>query len=184
MKKIIVLIISLVLLTSVLTACNTSGGGTNDNNESNENGVNLVIGANALKFVHNGVSITPNAEAAPIIASLGDPVEYVESPSCGFEGMDKTYKYNGFIIDTVTMKGVEYIYYILLVNDTVETAEGAYINMTPDEVAAIYEGKFKVEGYNVIVAFENGELRFFFKNNVCTSISYSSTTIPNLEEGK
>lgn len=183
MKRILILFLILTLTMSVMVSCATPEDNDANNNEgatTNNSGANLVIGDDALKFVVNNVDITPNKEAKPVIEALGEPLDYTESASCGFEDKDRTYKYNGFVIDTVTIKGVEYIYVVQITNDMISTPEGASIGMSTKEIQAAYNGKCKLDGGNVTVAFTNGLLTFFIKNDVCTNITYESTTIPNL----
>ncbi len=190
MKRSIAVLIIILITVTALAACGNStvNDGTNGGNEENTTsaqGVNLVIGDDALNFTaDNNVEITPNKEAKPIIEALGEPLEYIETASCGFDDMDRTYKYNGFVIDTVTINGVEYIYTVEIINDLISTPEGAYIGMTLAEIKDIYAGKYKMEDGHVVVEFVNGSMRCFIKNDVCTSITYQSTTIPNLEEQK
>lgn len=187
MKKILILILILSLVLSVMVSCANSNNNSDNKNEqttTNNDGENLVIGDDALSISKNNVKITPNSEAKPIIEALGEPIEYTESASCGFEGLDKTYKYNGFVIDTVTIKGVEYIYIVQIVNDLVATPEGATIGMTLEEIQNAYAGKYEMRDGHVIVAFTNGLMTCFIKNNQCTNITYESTTIPNLQKSE
>ncbi len=185
MKKILILLLTLALVLSVAVSCANKKENENNENEGNDqnnSGANLVIGDNALSFSSNNVKITPNSEAKPVIEALGEPVEYSESASCGFEDLDKTYKYNGFIIDTVTIKGVEYIYIVQIINDMVSTPEGASIGMTLEEIQNAYQGRYEMRDGHVNVPFANGLMTCFIKNGVCTNITYESTTIPNLGE--
>ena len=186
MKKLFIILILILTAVTLVSCADTASNGSNSTEETTtagKTGANLVIGDDALNFTagESNVEITPNLEAAPIIAALGEPLEYVESPSCGFEGMDKTYKYNGFVIDTITLSGVDYIYIVQITNDLVTTPEGVYIGMTSDEIKTVYEGKYTVKDNNIIVTFTNGMMTCFIKNGVCTNITYESTTIPNLQ---
>ena len=110
MKKLFIILI-VILTASILASCangaSNANGGKEETTTANNPGTTLTIGEDALNFTvgENNVKITPNLEAKPVIEALGEPLEYIESPSCVFEGMDKTYKYNGFVIDTVTLSG-------------------------------------------------------------------------------
>lgn len=187
MKKILILLLTVTMIMTVLVSCtntkNVVAGGKDPSN-GGETG-SITVGADSLKLEYNGVSIAPNAEAKPIIEALGTPVDFTETPSCGFEDKDRTYQYNGFIIDTVVVSGVEYVYFIQLTNDTVETAEGAYIGMSTEEISGIYGSKCSVNSSGHIeVSFSGGRLSFFMKNGVCTSIAYESTSIASLEKSE
>ena len=186
MKKLFIILI-VILTASILASCANSAsnanGGKEETTTANNPGTTLTIGEDALNFTvgENNVKITPNLEAKPVIEALGEPLEYIESPSCGFEGMDKTYKYNGFVIDTVTLSGTEFIYVVQITNDLVTTPEGVYVGMSADDIKAIYKDKFSIVNNNVMVEFTNGIMTCFIKNGVCTNITYESTTIPNLQ---
>lgn len=183
MKRILILLLVLTLALSVLVSCATAENSTDNKKEettTNATGANLVIGDNALSFTANNVKITPNLEAKPIIEALGEPLEYSESASCGFEDLDRTYKYNGFVIDTVTIQGKEYIYIVQIINDMISTPEGVTIGMSLNEIKAAYEGKYTIKDGHLTVEFTNGLMTCFIKNGVCTNITYESTTISNL----
>ncbi len=187
MKKILVLLLAITMILTALVSCSNPQGNGNDGPDHTNDGesANITVAADAFKLEYNGVSISPNAEAKPIIEALGEPVDYAETPSCGFEDKDRTYQYNGFIIDTVVINGVEYVYFIQLTNDTVETAEGVYIGMTTSEITEIYANKCSVNNDGHIeVAFTGGRLSFFMKNGACTSIAYESTSISDLEKSE
>ena len=51
-------------------------------------------------FTNGTTKIAINADAAPILAALGQWRDYAESASCAFEGLDKVYTYAGFEIQT------------------------------------------------------------------------------------
>ena len=185
MKKTLILLLTITLILSLTVSCANSKDTDNDKNDgtsTNDSNVNLTIGEDALSFSQNNIKITPNSEAKPIIEALGEPLEYSESASCGFEDMDKTYKYNGFVIDTVTTGGVEYIYIVQIINDMVSTPEGATIGMSLEEIQTAYNGKYEMRDGHLTVSFTNGLMTCFIKNGVCTNITYESTTIPNLEK--
>ena len=186
MKKFLILFLSITIILTALVSCSNpqgdgDGSGSHDHTPGNETG-GITVATDALKLEYNGVSITPNAEAQPILEALGDPLDYGESPSCFFEDKDRTYQYNGFIIDTCVIDGVEYIYFIELINDSIETPEGAYIGMTPDEIQSVYAGKCSVNSDGHIdVPFTYGHLVFYVKNGVCNGITYESTTISSYQ---
>lgn len=89
-------------------------------------------------YTHNGTKIMLNAEAAPIIAALGEPKSYTEETSCAFEGLDKTYFYGSFYLATYPMDGKDYVYRIWFVDDSVATEEGVRIGNSQAEVEAIH----------------------------------------------
>ena len=83
MKKIIAICLIVTLLSCLFAGCEKK----EEEQESNTEG---------YVFLAGDVSISIDAEAAPVLTALGAWKEYAESPSCAFEGMDKVYTYAGF----------------------------------------------------------------------------------------
>ena len=86
-------------------------------------------------FVYNGAEITLHAPAEPIVEALGEPKKYTESPSCAFDGLDKTYFYGSFYMDTYPVDGNDFVYGWWFADDSVATQEGIYIGASrvPDQ---------------------------------------------------
>ena len=82
-----------------------------------------------FSFTYNNVEIPMNAPAADIIAALGEPKNYTEEPSCAFEGLDKTYFFGSFYLQTYPSGDEDFVYSLWLVDDSVETGEGLFIGM-------------------------------------------------------
>lgn len=96
------------------------------------------VHAEAYTFTYKNVKITPNAELAPIIAALGTPQGYVESPSCAFTGLDKIYTYPHFMIYSYPKDNVDYVYMVFFTDDIVGTDEGLKIGMTATDATRLY----------------------------------------------
>ncbi|MCD8045270.1 MAG: hypothetical protein LUE90_01195 [Clostridiales bacterium] len=94
--------------------------------------------ADAYTVTIEGTTIVMNAEAAPIIESLGDDYSYFESESCAFEGLDKVYTYSGFKLNTYPVDDVDYVSSVVFMDDTVETDEGICIGSAKEDVTAAY----------------------------------------------
>lgn len=125
-------------------------------------------------FTYNGVEITMNAPAADIIAALGEPKSYTEEASCAFEGLDKTYYFGPFYLQTYPMEDVDYIYCLWIVDDSVETPEGLYIGAPQSEVEAAL-GADAFNGTNAyIVTTANARLSVILDGGVVSSIQYDA----------
>lgn len=141
MKKFFALALSLMLV-FVLAAC---GGETPSNQpaETTTPAAPAVQGpttpdSSSWKYTVRGVDIMMHAEAAPIIETLGESVSYTEEASCAFTGLDKTYYYGGFYLQTYPIGDADYVYSVWLVDDSSSTPEGIYIGATKAEVEAAY----------------------------------------------
>ena len=64
-------------------------GSSKDNSKNESTGKDYV-------FKINNTEITIDAEAADILAKLGDPLSKFESPSCAFGDLDVIYTYGGY----------------------------------------------------------------------------------------
>ena len=158
MKKI--LIFSLVALMTLSIFCGCDGP--------------QIDGKPKYSFFVGETEIFPGDEAEVILAALGEPKAYDESPSCAFEGLDKVYTYSGFEIQTFTEGGKDYVYIISLTNDLVKTPEGISIGASKTEVIAKYGDKYTSVGENMQYEAENCTLQFIFRDGKVSSIKYTA----------
>ena len=125
-------------------------------------------------FTYNGIDIEMNAHADGIIDALGEPKSYTEEASCAFEGLDKTYYFGPFYLQTYPMDGVDYIYCLWIVDDSVETPEGLYIG-APQSAVEEALGAESFNGSNAyIVTTGNSRLSVIIDGGVVSSIQYDA----------
>ena len=128
-------------------------------------------------FEYNGVKIGMDMEAAPILAALGEADSYFEAPSCAFEGLDKTYSYGSFEIDTYEQDGKDYISTVFFCDDLIETPEGVCLFETKADMIKAYGEGFKEEFGMLVYEKEGMKLKFILEGDEITSIEYSSTVL-------
>lgn len=123
----------------------------------------------------NGTELAVHGDFTAISAKLGTHLSYAESPSCGYDGLDKTYTYAHFEIQTYPKNGKEYINFILLLDDTYGTAEGVFIGDTAEKVKSVY-GEPSESLANGNMRYEKGEMRleFLVKNGTVNKIQYAN----------
>lgn len=179
MKKIIALMLALSLL-ACLCACGDSGSNndttppTGGGQEPQPTVTTPAPASDDYVFNYKGTDIVMNAPAADIIAALGEPKSYSEETSCAFDGLDKTYYYGPFYLQTYPLDGADYIYCMWIVDDSVETPEGIYIGASQAEVESVY-GADSFNGSNAyVIAGENSRLTIILDNGVVTSIQYDA----------
>lgn len=167
MKKFI-LIVTVLCLTLSLAACG-SGSETGGNTSGNT----ITVPEDTFTFEYKGTKIQFHAEAAPIIAALGEPVKYTESASCAFQGLDKSYYYGSFYLETYPVEDKDYVYGWWFADDSVSTEEGIYIGAPQANV----EKAYGTEGYNGSNAYtikrDSGSLTIILKDGVVSSIQYA-----------
>ena len=182
-KKIIIMLV----LALLLVACSEDGTvsdnvnkqktseNSNDNNADSKNkdskNEDEDVEGN-FAFKSSDVVITIDDEAEVILNKLGEPMKYFEAPSCAYQGLDKTYYYNGFEVTTYTDKGKDYIANILLVDDSVTTDEGIYIGSSKDDVVNAYGSEYVESTGQYSYSKGDSELQFIFENNLVISILY------------
>lgn len=125
-------------------------------------------------FSFKGQQIYMSADAQPILDALGEPVSTTEQTSCAFDGLDKTFYYGSFYMDTYPVDGKDYVYSLWLVDDTVTTAEGLYIGATQAQVESIY-GAEGFNGSNAYIMTKGGSrLTIILEEGLVSSIQYDA----------
>ena len=167
MKKILTILLTACLLLS-LAAC----GGAPVENPTPSQEVTYTPEQN-FSFQYKGATISLHDAAEPIIAKLGEPVKYTESASCAFEGLDKSYYYGSFYLETYPQGDKDFVSGWWFADDSVTTPEGIYIGASKAEV----EKAYGTDGYNGTNAYtvnkDAGMLTIILENDVVSSIQYS-----------
>ena len=172
MKKIFALILALTMVFA-LAAC---GGETAPETNAPAAGEATPVtpDASSWKYTVQGVDIMMHANAAPILKALGDPVNFTEEASCAFTGLDKTYYYGGFYLQTYPMGEEDFVYSLWLVDDSSTTPEGIYIGASQAEVEAAYG----TEGFNgsnaYVMTGTTSTLTIILTDGVVSSIQYDA----------
>ena len=170
MKKIFALILALTMVFA-LAAC---GGETAPETTAPAANVPGKTDPSSWKYTVRGVDVMMNAEAAPVLEALGEPVSFTEEASCAFTGLDKTYNYGGFFLQTYPIGEKDYIYSVWLMDDSSTTPEGIYIGATQAEVEAAY-GADSFNGSNAyILKGTTSTLTIILTDGVVSSIQYDA----------
>ncbi len=173
MKKLLGLLLCVVLVFE-MTACSGSDNSDTGNNSGTEAGSGSISAkTDGFAFESNGVTLYIDAEAAELVEALGEPISYYEAASCAFDGLDKTYTYSGFTLDTYPDEnGVDRVSDIIITDDTITTPEGAYLGMTSDEVAALFTETATDDNGSLVYEKNGMKLTFVITDGTVTSIQY------------
>lgn len=200
MKKIFTLFLSLLLVLS-LAACGSkddgqpSAGGPNaappaaDQTDSAQEPAGAPDGAapqtpagpaptpkaeSRYVLTYRGCALPANADFAPLLAYLGDPANYFEAESCAFDGLDKTYTYDGVEIITYPDGDVDRISSVRILTGDVATPEGITIGSTPEDVTAAYGTEYDELGQQY--TYEDGDclLSVLFQDGKAVSVEYTA----------
>lgn len=203
MKKIL-LMVSVVVCATLLTACagssgatgTTSGatgsdaGNTAASSTADGNGVaddaapqntstpeNAAQAKNADGFVfeYNSIPLYMDEGMTDVLQKLGEPRKTFEAPSCAFDGMDKIFSYAGIEIRTYAEEDVDYVFMIDLKDDSVVTSEGIGLGNSLDEVLSVYGDTYEQELGLYTYAKGNTYLSFLIEEDEVKAISYGLT---------
>ncbi|MBQ0026082.1 MAG: hypothetical protein KBS79_01745 [Lachnospiraceae bacterium] len=130
----------------------------------------------AYYFEYKGTKIAMNAEAAPIVAALGEPTNYFESASCVFNGLDKEYTYADFVLKTYPKDDVDYVSAIVIMSDLAETPEKICIGADVEAVKAAYGAP--ASETDTLLSYTKGdsEVQFITLMGKVVSIQYFAKT--------
>lgn len=173
MKKRLLAIILLVAVSAslVLAGCGSQGNATGSGNAAAAAGKEQK---EDFAFHYKDTEIRMNAPAEPVLAKLGEAMNYTEAASCAFEGLDKTYFYGSFYLTTYPKDGKDFISIVEIVDDTVQTDEGIAIGDPEKKV----EEAYGAENYNGINAYvvESGDssLTIIIDGGIVSSIQYAA----------
>lgn len=167
MKKLIAMLLAVAMMLC-FAACQPT--------QTENPGLNQEPAQDSFSFTYKGTKIALHAPAADVIAALGEPKTYSESTSCAFEGLDKSYGYGSFYLETYPIGDKDYVYGWYFVDDMVENNEGICIGSSKADVEAAYGA----ENYNGTNAFQikkgSGMLTIILENDVVSSVQYVIVT--------
>lgn len=131
-----------------------------------------AVSHSGFTFIANGIEIGMNEPAAPIVEALGSASNYFESPSCAFQGIDKTYTYSGFELYTYPKNKVDYVSSIYILDESVSTKEGIHLGSALEEMTAAYGSDYKEDLGAYTYTKDKSTLTFIIDNGTVSSIEY------------
>ena len=150
----------MILSLGSLAACSGSGDGSgNGGGSSSEPG---------FTYTNGSVTIEMNSDAAAVVEKLGEPLDYFESESCAFEGLDKVYTY--------PEEDKDYVLSVVFMDDTVETEEGIAIGSTKDQVTEAYGDPAEESDTSLVYEKGDTEMTIGFDGDSVSSLAISAVT--------
>ncbi|MCL1816784.1 MAG: hypothetical protein FWG43_04190 [Clostridiales bacterium] len=191
MKTIFAIFITIIITLALLGGCNSekppealtnlpSAANPDTLQTPNENpapGItDLYTKPQGFLFIASGQDIYVSSAAQPILANLPQPKSTFEAGSCAFEGedtVDITYFYPGFELTTFSMEGIEYVFSIVLTDDSITTPEGIYIGGGKEDVIKAYGENYTQTGEQFTYRQDKGSLIFTFEEDIIIGIVYT-----------
>ena len=150
-----------------------AGNGTNDGAAG---AGNAAAQADGFAFVSDGVVISMNQDTAEFLDKLGEPLNYAESPSCAFEGLDKIYTYDSFDLYTYPDGDHDFVNSIYFTSDKARTPLGIGLGSSVDEMEAAYGTDYEEEFEVYTYTKDKTKLAFLTTDGVIDSIEYTAIT--------
>ncbi len=173
MKKLFCLLLALCLLLS-LAACGGDGSDTTAGSNAAGENSDQTPDEPGYVFTYKNTEIAMHAEAGPILTALGEAKSYTEEASCAFDGLDKTYFYGSFYLQTYPQGDKDYVYSLWLMDDSVQTPEGIYIGATQAQVEQVY-GADSFNGDNAFILTKGAcKLTIILDSGAVSSIQYDA----------
>lgn len=191
MKRIVISIMSALLaVTSVcaLAGCGSDSKGTASSaatqssaaesaaqasDAKSGNTAAATISAADVVFSFNGASVELNGDADAAVAALGNANDVSSQLSCHGQGDDKTYTYDGFVLNTYPLDGKDRVLEIVVKSADIPTSKGVKVGDAVSAVTAAYGDNYRKVG--VYYAYDAGEgksLQFLIEGDKVTEIDY------------
>ncbi len=164
-----VLRLLVIVMLVFLVGCSSDNTASDTSKDSGEKKV-----GKSFSFEYNGLEIAMNAEAEPILAKLGDSMEYFESESCAFKGLDKIYTYSGFELHTYPLEGVDYVSAVKFLDDSVATKEGIRFFSKLEDVTKAYGDDYSENLGLYIYQADDSRISFLTKEDEVLAIEYNA----------
>ena len=181
MKKVLLTIIAVLLtltLVAALAGCGSDKSKDDKKEEKRETATEVqsaggAMDAKDLVFSYNGVSVELDGDADAAVAALGEPKDKSSQLSCHGEGDDKTYTYDGFVLNTYPLEGKDRVLEIVVTSADIPTSKGIKVGDTAEAVTEAYGADFKEVGmYHAYSSGEGKSLQFFIQDGKVQEISY------------
>lgn len=157
-RKILIVLLVLAMAASLFSCAAAPVSGDND--------------GKTLNFKYNDVVMAPGDNFEEISVKLGEPTSYYEAASCAFDGKDKIYTYGSLQISVSPMDGVDVIYMITLLDDSLSTPEGIYVGVEKSAVLSAYGEGGVDKGSSLVYNSGKTDLVFLIRDDCVTSVQY------------
>ena len=169
-KKIIISI--LLLLVVSIGAIEVAIGFKGESNPKKEEEKDNFNSEYVLKI--NNLEIKLGSEFSR--EKYGTELEYSEIPSCAFEGLDKTYTYEYYEINTFEDNGKEKILSVYFLDPNITTTENVSLGDDLEKMTSTYGTNY--EKNDNLYTYKKGKtsIEFIVENDTITSIEYKYVT--------
>lgn len=137
----------------------------------------------AVKF--GGKTYPVRVDSADVLSALGTDCEKDETISCVYDGMDKTFAYDGIVVSTVPVDGKDVVEMFTITGKDYTTTRDITVGATRDEVIKAYGENYWDDGY--LTYTESGDendisemrIQFEFSGDAVSAIYIYSPSYAN-----
>lgn len=119
-----------------------------------------------------GGIITFDQNITQATALLGEDYQYAEAISCAYDGLDKTFSYDGIEIITYPDGEQDFVNEIILTSGGYSTSRGTCVGDSLSELTAAYGPDYKASGALVEYELGTSVLSFTIKDDVVVTIDF------------
>lgn len=127
-----------------------------------------------LGFSLEETRIVMNAPASSVLNTLNSPLQYTETASCAFDGVEKTYYFGSFYLTTYPSEEGDRIGSVWFADDTVSTEEGIRIGSDRSAVLDAYGEEAFLTADSCVVSDGNCNLTILLTGDAVSSVVYES----------
>lgn len=111
-------------------------------------------------------------------ASLNMPKEtsYYEVESCAFEGLDKEYTYDHYVVTTYPEEGTDKVKSVYFLDSEVQTTEGIKIGDTYEKMVEAYGSDYENSDNQYTYTKGKTQIIFLVEENTISDITYNYVT--------
>lgn len=119
------------------------------------------------------IQLYMHKEASSVLKALGEPLTFLEAPSCAFQGTDRIYGFGSYELTTYEKDGKEFIYDIYFLDDSVTTDEGIYLGCSRADMEAAYGTDYEESSGSFTYTKDGMTLQFLIENDSVSAIRYN-----------
>ena len=135
-----------------------------------------VIPESDVVFNYNGAKVELNTPIDDMLTAIGQANEVSSQLSCHGEGEDKTYSYNGFVVNSYPLDGKDYVMEVVVSEAGIPTSKGVAVGDPVSKVTEAYGDNYKAVGvYYSYDAGNKKSLQFLIENDTVSEIDYFYT---------
>lgn len=159
----------LILIAILFLTCACDNGEEKENKDDNNNKIQeaFVLKYDNITFELGGEFTT---------SKYGEELDYSETKSCAFEGLDKTYMYEHYEIATYPDGNKDRISSIYFLDPDITTTEGVAIADSKDKMLEVYGKNYKEDDGEYTYTKGKTQLIFLVQDDSIVSIEYVYVT--------